>query len=123
MATRIDGFLNPTLFRAPGAASLSDPVLALGRREMGGGLAVCRVAPAVAHVAYVDQPAGHVLEDPRYLGAWGGAAAFICADAVESASARSTSTVSFIGRTASHFLAPRTPSDTARPSSGTRAPS
>ena len=83
MATRIDGFLNPTLFRAPGAAAPGDPVLALGRRKMGGGLAVCRVAPAVAHAAYVDQPEGHMLEDPRYLGAWDGAAAFVCADAIE----------------------------------------
>ena len=43
------------------------------------------------------------------------------ADAVDSASARSTSSVSFIGRTASHFFA-RLPTR-ARPSSGTRAPS
>lgn len=74
---RIDGLLNATVF------GLHGQLYAIGRRCMQGPLTVCCIHPAPAHVAEVPLPTGHVLEDPRFLGLWQGAAVFIAADAHE----------------------------------------
>ena len=78
---RIDGLLNATVFRRQ--TDDVDALYVLGRRRMEGELALCRVHPSVEHVAYIAQPPGHVLEDPRFVGEWDGCLAFVAADAGE----------------------------------------
>ena len=60
-----------------------DAVYALGRTRESGPLALCEVHPQPRHLATIEQPSGHLLEDPRYLGRFGECRYFVCADAVE----------------------------------------
>ena len=82
MATRIDGFLNLPSSARPEPRRRKTRCWRWGGARWAAGWPCAAWRPPW-HAAYVDQPAGHMLEDPRYLGAWEGAAAFVCADAIE----------------------------------------
>ena len=83
----LDGYLNATVFMR------GEEVCALGRMKQGGALAICRVFPQVRHLATLEQPNGHMLEDPRYLGFYDECDHFLCADAIEFFESRGDHTI------------------------------